>query len=35
MKAYILENLDKGFIELNKTSFVSLILMAEKPGGGL
>jgi transposase InsO family protein len=33
--AYILENLDKGFIEPSKAPFASPILMAEKPGGGL
>jgi hypothetical protein len=34
-KQYIVENLDKGFIALGNTPFVSPFLMARKPRGGL
>ncbi|CEL11248.1 hypothetical protein ASPCAL14351 [Aspergillus calidoustus] len=34
-RQYILDNLDKGFIEACNSPFASPILMAQKPGGGL
>jgi transposase InsO family protein len=34
-KQYIVENLNKGFIEASKAPYASPILMAKKPGGGL
>jgi hypothetical protein len=34
-KKYITENLHKRFIVLSSASYVSPILMASKPGGGL
>jgi hypothetical protein len=34
-RQYIIENLNKGFIEPSSALFASPILMAKKPGGGL
>lgn len=34
-REYIIDNLHKGFIVPSNAPFASLILMAEKPGGGL
>ena len=35
VKKYLINNLDKGFIELSQASFIALVLFVKKPDGSL